>query len=67
MPLDMEEFMRERYNEMPYDVIRATVESAENRDEPSLSWSMCVSATSSNMTTDTPIIALTPEQIKHHL
>lgn len=50
---------------MPYDVIRATVLSVENQDETRLSWSMCVSATSSNMATDTTI-ELTPEQIKHH-
>ena len=64
MPIDMEMFMKGCSEEMSYDVIGATSQAVENQDESSVSWSMGISAKCATITTDTPIIPLTTEQIK---
>lgn len=64
MPLDIETFMRECSEEMPYNVIGAAMQAVENQDESSVSWSMGVSATSATVTTDTSIVPLKTGQIK---
>ena len=64
MPLDVETFMKECSEEMPYDVIGATTQAVENQDESNVSWSMGVAVECAEVATGTSLIPL-GGQIKH--